>query len=380
MPTAFKTDNFILHAVNDRILLGGEKVVPLTEIYAKMESLPTVFYNEIRQIISQARNRVYRYAGSEMLYAYWDIGKRIVIEEQNGNARAEYGKGILKELSSRLTAEFGQGFDERTLRKIRQFYMFFPIRATVRPELNWSHYRLIITVESEKARLYYMNEAAEQCWSVRALERQIHTLTYERILSSKNKMEVKNTEDKSVKNTLSPQDIIKDPYILEFLNLPSNTDFYEKDLEKALIDKLQYFLLELGKGFSFVCRQKRFKADNEDYFVDLVFYNYLLKCFVLFDLKVGKLTYQDIGQMDYYVRYYEENMRTNTDNPTLGVILCTEKNNTIVKYSVLNDSQQLFASKYKLFLPSEEEFAREMEAERKLVESNRNNRQALLRL
>jgi predicted nuclease of restriction endonuclease-like (RecB) superfamily len=308
-----------------------------------------------------------------MLYAYWEIGRRIVTEEQDGNARAEYGKGILKELSSRLTAEFGKGFDERELRKIRQLYLCFPIRDSLCPELSWSHYRLIIRIESERARQYYTNEAAEQCWSVRALERQIHTLTYERILSSKNKMEVKNTEDNPAKNTLNPQDIIKDPYILEFLNLPSNTDFYEKDLEKALIDKLQFFLLELGKGFSFVSRQKRFRADNEDYFVDLVFYNYLLKCFVLFDLKVGKLTYQDIGQMDYYVRYYEENMRTNTDNPTLGVILCTEKNNTIVKYSVLNDSQQLFVSKYKLFLPSEEELAREMEAERKLIESTTLN-------
>jgi predicted nuclease of restriction endonuclease-like (RecB) superfamily len=330
------------------------------------------FYSDICRIVVEARNQVYRYVGSTLLYAYWEIGKRIVTEEQNGNERAEYGTGLLKELSTRLTDEFGKGFDERELRKMRQFYQTFPIRDSLRPELSWTHYRLIIRIQNEKARQYYVTEAVEQCWSVRALERQINTLTYERILSSKNKMEVKETEDnKAKKDVFNPQDIIKDPYILEFLDLPANTDFYEKDLERALIDKLQFFLLELGKGFSFVSRQKRFKADVEDYFVDLVFYNYLLKCFVLFDLKVGKLTYQDIGQIDYYVRYYEENMRTETDNPTIGVILCTEKNNTIVKYSVLNENMQLFASKYKLILPSEEELIRELETERKLIESSK---------
>ena len=334
-----------------------------------MEMVKTLLYDDVRRIITEARNKVYHYAGGTLLYAYWEIGKRIITEEQDGNTRAAYGKGILKDLADRLTSEFGKGFDERELRKMRQFYQTFPIRDTLCPELSWSHYRLIMRVERESARQYYATEAAEQCWSVRALERQINTLTYERILSSRNKMKVKETEDRQSKaDVFDPHDIIKDPYILEFLDLPANTDFYEKDLEKALIDKLQFFLLELGKGFSFVSRQKRFRADDEDYFVDLVFYNYLLKCFVILDLKVGRLTYQDIGQMDYYVRYYEENVRTESDNPTIGVILCTEKNNTVVKYSVLNDSQQLFASKYKLFLPSEEELIKELEAERKLID------------
>ncbi len=218
---------------------------------------------------------------------------------------------------------------------------------------------------------YYLKESVEQNWGTRALDRQISSLTYERILSSQNKMKVKKYEDTIAKeDSFTPHDIIKDPYVLEFLDLPSNTDFYEKDLEKALIDKLQHFMLELGKGFSFVSRQRRFKAENDNYFVDLVFYNYILKCFVLIDLKVGSLSYQDIGQMDFYVRYYEENVKTNTDNPTIGIILCTEKNATIVKYSVLNENQQLFASKYKLYLPSEAELAKELEAERRQIETN----------
>jgi len=229
-------------------------------------------------------------------------------------------------------------------------------------------------VENENARQYYLQEAVEQSWGTRALDRQISSLAYERILSSQNKMEVKKYEDSiAQKDILTPHDIIKDPYVLEFLDLPANTNFYEKDLEKALIDKLQHFMLELGKGFSFVSRQRRFKADNDNYFVDLVFYNYILKCFVLIDLKVGALSYQDVGQMDFYVRYYEENVKTGSDNPTIGIILCTEKNTTIVKYSVLNDSKQLFASKYKLYLPTEEELAKELEAERRQIERIQNN-------
>jgi len=329
------------------------------------------FYNDVKSIIINARSKVYHYANNIMIHVYWEIGKRIIDEEQDGNRRAEYGKGVLKELSVNLTAEFGQGFDERNLRNMRQFYQTFPIRNALRTELTWTHYRSLLSVENESAREYYMKEAAEQNWGTRALDRQISSLAYERILSSQNKMEVKRHEDTVAKeNTLTPHDIIKDPYVLEFLDLPSNTDFYEKDLEKALIDKLQHFMLELGKGFSFVSRQRRFKADNDNYFVDLVFYNYILKCFVLIDLKVGALSYQDIGQMDFYVRYYEENIKTGTDNPTIGIILCTEKNSTIVKYSVLNESQQLFASKYKLYLPSEEELAKELETERRQIEVN----------
>jgi predicted nuclease of restriction endonuclease-like (RecB) superfamily len=336
--------------------------------------LSTNFYNDVKSIIISARNKVYHYANNTMIHTYWEIGKRIVEEEQGGKSRAEYGKGVLKELSASLTAEFGQGFDETNLRKMRQFYQTFPIRDALRLELTWTHYRSLLSVENESAREYYMKEAAEQNWGTRALDRQISSLAYERILSSQNKMEVKKYEDTIAKEAaLTPHDIIKDPYVLEFLDLPSNTDFYEKDLEKALIDKLQHFMLELGKGFSFVSRQRRFKADNDNYFVDLVFYNYILKCFVLIDLKVGALSYQDVGQMDFYVRYYEENIKTDTDNPTIGIILCTEKNSTIVKYSVLNESNQLFASKYKLYLPTEEELIKELESERKQIESVQQN-------
>ena len=249
--------------------------------------------------------------------------------------------------------------------------MLFPKWDALRPELTWTHYRTLIRVENERARLYYMNEAALQNWSTRALDSQIERLTYERILSSQNQLIVKEAEDAASRQAqITPADIIKDPYVLDFLGLPSGVNFYEKDLEKALIDNLQQFLLELGRGFSFVSRQYRFKTDNENYYVDLVFYNFILKCFVLIDLKVGKLTYQDIGQMDFYTRYFEENIRTETDNPTIGIVLCTERDNTIVKYSVMNDSNQLFASKYKLYLPTEEELIKELETSRKQIENN----------
>jgi predicted nuclease of restriction endonuclease-like (RecB) superfamily len=216
-------------------------------------------------------------------------------------------------------------------------------------------------VEDEAARTWYMNEAAGSNWSTRTLERQINTFTYERIFSSKNKKAVKKEAEQKIEKT-SPLDFIKDPYVLEFLQLPLNKDFYEKDIEAAIISKLQHFILELGKGFSFVARQKRISAEDDHFYVDLVFYNYILKCFVLIDLKLGKLTHQDIGQMDLYVRYWEDNEKTGTDNPTIGIILCSQKNETIVKYSVLKESKQLFASKYKLYLPTEAELQQELNA------------------
>lgn len=278
---------------------------------------------------------------------------------------------VINDLAEKLSVEFGRGFDARELRRYRQFYLLFPKWDALRPELTWTHYRTLIRVENERARLYYMNEAALQNWSTRALDSQIERLTYERILSSQNQLIVKEAEDAASRQAqITPADIIKDPYVLDFLGLPSGVNFYEKDLEKALIDNLQQFLLELGRGFSFVSRQYRFKTDNENYYVDLVFYNFILKCFVLIDLKVGKLTYQDIGQMDFYTRYFEENIRTETDNPTIGIVLCTERDNTIVKYSVMNDSNQLFASKYKLYLPTEEELIKELETSRKQIENN----------
>ena len=328
----------------------------------------TTLYDDIRAIIINTRNTIYKAVNTGILEANWKIGRRIVEEEQAGASRAEYGQRVINDLAEKLSVEFGRGFDARELRRYRQFYLLFPKWDALRPELTWTHYRTLIRVENERARLYYMNEAALQNWSTRALDSQIERLTYERILSSQNQLIVKDAASRQAQ--LTPADIIKDPYVLDFLGLPSGVNFYEKDLEKALIDNLQQFLLELGRGFSFVSRQYRFKTDNENYYVDLVFYNFILKCFVLIDLKVGKLTYQDIGQMDFYTRYFEENIRTETDNPTIGIVLCTERDNTIVKYSVMNDSNQLFASKYKLYLPTEEELINELETSRKQIENN----------
>lgn len=331
----------------------------------------TTLYDDIRAIIINTRNTIYKAVNTGILEANWKIGRRIVEEEQAGASRAEYGQRVINDLAEKLSVEFGRGFDARELRRYRQFYLLFPKWDALRPELTWTHYRTLIRVENERARLYYMNEAALQNWSTRALDSQIERLTYERILSSQNQLIVKEAEDAASRQAqLTPADIIKDPYVLDFLGLPSGVNFYEKDLEKALIDNLQQFLLELGRGFSFVSRQYRFKTDNENYYVDLVFYNFILKCFVLIDLKVGKLTYQDIGQMDFYTRYFEENIRTETDNPTIGIVLCSERDNTIVKYSVMNDSNQLFASKYKLYLPTEEELINELETSRKQIENN----------
>ena len=331
----------------------------------------TTLYDDIRAIIINTRNTIYKAVNTGILEANWKIGRRIVEEEQAGASRAEYGQRVINDLAEKLSVEFGRGFDARELRRYRQFYLLFPKWDALRPELTWTHYRTLIRVENERARLYYMNEAALQNWSTRALDSQIERLTYERILSSQNQLIVKEAEDAASRQAqLTPADIIKDPYVLDFLGLPSGVNFYEKDLEKALIDNLQQFLLELGRGFSFVSRQYRFKTDNENYYVDLVFYNFILKCFVLIDLKVGKLTYQDIGQMDFYTRYFEENIRTETDNPTIGIVLCTERDNTIVKYSVMNDSNQLFASIYKLYLPTEEELINELETSRKQIENN----------
>lgn len=331
----------------------------------------TTLYDDIRAIIINTRNTIYKAVNTGILEANWKIGRRIVEEEQAGASRAEYGQRVINDLAEKLSVEFGRGFDARELRRYRQFYLLFPKWDALRPELTWTHYRTLIRVENERARLYYMNEAALQNWSTRALDSQIERLTYERILSSQNQLIVKEAEDAASRQAqLTPADIIKDPYVLDFLGLPSGVNFYEKDLEKALIDNLQQFLLELGRGFSFVSRQYRFKTDNENYYVDLVFYNFILKCFVLIDLKVGKLTYQDIGQMDFYTRYFEENIRTETDNPTIGIVLCTERDNTIVKYSVMNDSNQLFTSKYKLYLPTEEELINELETSRKQIENN----------
>ncbi|MDP2753994.1 MAG: PDDEXK nuclease domain-containing protein [Nitrospirota bacterium] len=328
-------------------------------------------YRRVREILETARSSAYRAVNLAMVQAYWHIGKVIVEEEQRGKAKAEYGEYLLKNLSQRLTKDFGKGFDYSNVKNMRQFYMAFPIGDALRSQLNWTHYRLLMRVEKESVRNFYIEECIAGNWSTRQLERQINSFYYERILSSRDKKAVRK-EIHKLEPSLKPEDIIKDPYVLEFLNVKENIRFLEKDLEKALIEKLQEFLLELGKGFSFAGRQQRISADGDNFYIDLVFYNYLLKCFVLIDLKIGKLTHQDIGQMDFYVRYYENKIRTETDNPTIGIILCSEKNETVVKYSVLNENKRLFASKYKLYLPTEKELKEELEREKRIIEMELN--------
>ncbi len=331
----------------------------------------------IRELLNQGRKQVFQAVNAAMVQTYWEIGRLIVEDEQQGQARAEYGKGVLKTLSTALTNEFGKGFDVRNLSNMRSFYQAYPIWNAVRTELSWTHYRTLLKVENEQARQWYINEAIQQAWSARALERQIGVLYYERLLATQAKQQdiqpvLAEGQQKTTELALTAKDYLRDPYIFDFLGLPS-APLQESELEQALIDNLQQFLLELGKGFAFVERQQRISTDDGDYFIDLVFYNFHLKCFLLIDLKMHKLTHQDVGQMDMYVRMYEEKKRRSDDNPTIGLILCTENNHTVAKYSVLNDSQQLFASKYMLELPSEEELRLQLEKERQHLLAQQQN-------
>ncbi|KPH95714.1 50S ribosomal protein L31 [Pseudoalteromonas porphyrae] len=330
---------------------------------------------EIKQVIEQARKQVKQTVNHAMVNAYWQIGRLIVEQEQQGATRAEYGKTQLALLSTQLTAQFGKGYSSRNLRNMRSFYLAFSKWQTVSAKLSWSHYSTLIRIENENARLWYMHEASQQNWSVRALERQIGTLYYERLLSSKNKQPV---EQEAQQNTQvlaeSAKDYLRDPYILDFLNLQDKS-YQENDLEQGIINNLQQFLLELGKGFAFVERQKRIRFDDEDFYIDLVFYNFKLKCFLLLDLKIGKLKHQDIGQMDTYIRLYDDRYTSSDDNPTIGLVLCSEKSEAVVKYSVLSDQKQLFAAKYLAHLPSEEELRIELQKERERVQAQLLNQQ-----
>ena len=348
-----------------------------------MISIPAVpdhLYHALRDIIHDARTRAYRAVNHAMVEAYWNIGRLIVEEEQAGKIRAGYGTHLLEDLALRLTGEFGRGFSAVNLKNFRQFYLVFPkgycegdipddeIGYTVCSGLSWSHYRFLMRVENPDARRYYIREAIGQNWSVRTLERQVDSLSYERLLKSRDREIIKPVMQKKKRpDPQSPEEFIRDPYVLEFLHIPSSASYLEHELEQALIDKLRHFLLELGTGFSFVGRQYRISTETSEFYIDLVFYHYILKCFVIIDLKTGKLTHQDIGQMDMYVRLFEDRMKTEGDNPTIGIILCTEKDETIVRYSVLKDSRQLFASRYKLYLPSEQELVAEIEREKEIM-------------
>lgn len=325
---------------------------------------------ELRAFITESRRQIVRAVDFAQVQTCWGVGRYIVEFEQNGSDRAKYGAKLLPKLSERLTADFGQGFDERNLRNMRLFYRTFPIWNALRSELNWTQYRTLIRVEDPKARDWYINEAISQNWSSRALDRQINRLYYERLLSSRDKKSVRaEAEEKIAELPPSPRDFVRDPVLLEFLGLPETGRLLETDLEQRLIDHLQSFLLELGKGFAFIGRQVRVSTETKDFYIDIVFYNYLLKCFVIFDLKPRELTHEDIGQMDMYVRMYDDLHRGKGDNPTVGIILCAAKDASIARYSVLHGNEQMFASRYKLVLPSEEELRIELIREQRLIES-----------
>lgn len=319
--------------------------------------IPRHLLDDVRAILRDARGRAYAAANTAMVEAYWRIGQRIVEAEQGGAARAEYGSQLLRHLARALGDEFGKGMSVANLRNFRQFYLTFPDagkRYALRSELSWTHWRLVMRVDSPQARDYYIEQAARQQWSSRILERAIETRSFDRLLKAP---QGGGTSD----SPGNPLHLLKDPYILEFLDLPDAPSPSERALEEGLVTRLRDFLMELGKGFSFVGRQFRISTETTHFFVDLVFYNYLLKCFVLIDLKTKKLTHSDIGQMDMYVRMFDDLKRGEDDNPTLGIILCADKDETLVRYSVLSESQQLFASKYRLVLPSEEELLNELE-------------------
>jgi predicted nuclease of restriction endonuclease-like (RecB) superfamily len=353
-----------------------EPLTPLTGNASLSDEFAPLL-THIADVIQQSRQQVQLAVNSAMVHCYWQIGRLIVEHEQQGQARAAYGKQQLQVLSEQLTAEFGKGFDARNLRNMRAFFLAYPNWNAVRTELSWTHYRLLLRVDNLNARSWYQQEAIEQHWSARALERQIGKLYYERLLSSRDKAAVQAEAEQKIveaeQQSLTAKDYLRDPYILDFLNLPSQR-LLESDLEQGLLDNLQAFLLELGKGFAFVARQQRIRTEDQDFYIDLVFYHFKLKCFLLIDLKLGKLTHQDVGQMDSYVRIYDQQQRAADDNPTIGLILCSQKSEAVVKYSVLTDSEQLFAAKYLPYLPSEEELKRELELERIKVQAQLQNK------
>ncbi|NNN05222.1 MAG: DUF1016 domain-containing protein [Elusimicrobia bacterium] len=326
----------------------------------------------LRGLIAAARGEAVRSVDSIQVAACWQVGRHIVEFEQAGNARARYGTQLLARLADKLSAEFGKGFDVSNLRYMRLFYKAFPIRDALRHELSWTHYRKLLSVDDAAARSWYMKEAALQNWSSRALERQIGTLYYERLLASKDRKSVRlEAMGKVAKLGREPREFVRDPVMLEFLGFPETGRLLESDLEKSLIQNLQAFLLELGKGFAFIARQQRISTETKEFYIDLVFYNHLLKCFVLFDLKAGGLTHQDVGQMDMYVRMYDDHRRGEGDNPTVGIILCAQKDASVARYSVLHGNEKLFATRYRLVLPSEAELRAELDREQRLLLENK---------
>lgn len=330
------------------------------------------FISDVVGIVRQGRDSAYSAVNVSMLDTYWNIGRRIVLEEQGGEQRAEYGAQLLRTLSKALTGEFGKGFSERNLRYFRLFYLIFSdveIWHTRVPNLTWSHFRALLSVTDTKARDWYLAEASSENWSVRTLDRNIGSQYYYRLLQSQHKEPViREMQQKTGEYQKDKHEFIKNPVVAEFLGLSSNIDFTESNLESSILTHIQKFLLELGKGYAFVARQQHISTDVGDFYIDLVFYNYLLKAFLLIDLKTTKITHQDVGQMDMYVRMYDDLKRTEGDNPTIGLILCSETSKDIAKYSILHENPQLFAAKYLTYLPSEEDLRREIETQKEIFQ------------
>lgn len=314
---------------------------------------------KVRELINGARNKIYSQINNTIVQTYWHIGKLIVEEEQNGEKRASYGQAIIASLANKFTEAGEKGFGVANLGHMRNFYVQFPNYDALRRELSWTHYRLLLKIDEPQKRSFYEVECAKSRWSTRELDRQIGSLLYDRLALSRDKDGLLRLAEDGAEPS-RPSDVIKDPFVLEFVGLSENDKYLEKDLEQGLIDKLQHFLLELGRGFSFVARQKRITLDGDHFYIDLVFYHYVLKCFILVDLKVGRLMHQDIGQMQMYINYYERELNVAGDNPPIGIILCADKNEAVVKYTMNEDNKQIFTSKYKLELPTEDELKIEL--------------------
>ena len=327
-------------------------------------------YKEVREIVASARQNAIRSVDFCRVQMYWNIGKRIFETEQKGKERAEYGSYLLKNLAKRLEPEYGSGFSVRQLELCRQFYRIYPIANTLYSQLNWSQYKLLISISDEDKRAYYQLEAVNNCWTKREMERQINSQLYERLLLSNDKESVLAIARKE-RIPQQPQEIIKDPMVLEFLGLERKSSYYEKDLEQALITHLQNFLLELGNGFTFVARQKRILIEDDEFFVDLVFYNRLLRCFVVIELKTDKLTHQDLGQLQMYVNYFDRVEKNPDESPTIGILLCTAKNDTVVKMSLPEDNSSILASQYQLYLPTQDQLKTEVESLLRMAEESK---------
>lgn len=317
-----------------------------------VEKVKSSLLNDVREIISAARTQAVRSVDSCRVQMYWHIGRRIFEEEQLGKDRADYGTYLIKNLAKQLEPEYGSGFSVRQLEMCRQFYRLYPIANALRSQLNWTQYRLLIQIENPDKRLYYELESVNNNWTARETERQINSQLYERLLLSNDKEAVLAVARKE-RIPQSPLEIIKDPMYLEFLGLEREAAYYEKDFESAIITHLQHFLLELGQGFTFVARQKRILLEDDEFFADLVLYNRLLRCFVVIELKTGKLTHQDLGQLQMYVNYYDRVEKTAEENPTIGILLCTDKNDTVVRMALPEDNRTILASEYKLYLPTQ---------------------------